>query len=120
MASVITAVSSGPALLSLGGYRDQKGIAAALAVSAGLTFETISGGGTVAAGKAAVVLDGQGVTLAAAPADQSRVVVISASEAAPVTVTAGAGDTINGIANTVVHRVAPLLYTSGTKDWTNM
>ena len=90
-----------------------------LAAAAGLSFETISGGGTVAGGKAAIVLDAQTVTLTDAPANGTVLLIVTSSANAPVQVNAGAGDTIGGNASTVVgdHAMIFTYATSGT-NWT--
>lgn len=119
MASVITAIDPVTAMLTLGGFRDNKNMVAALAAAAGLSFETISGGGTVAGGKAAIVLDGQTVTLTDAPANGTVLLIVASSANAPVQVNAGAGDTIGGNASTVVgDRAMIFTYATSGTNWT--
>lgn len=113
----ITVTNSATAIMACGGLRDPKGIASALSACSGLTWQLVTGGGVLAAQTMNVVQDGQTVTLVAAPADLTLVGVISASEAAPVTINAGAGDTILGSANIKTTRTLGLKYASGTKIW---
>jgi hypothetical protein len=120
MAQVITAVSGTTALMSCGGFRDNKNLAVGLAAAAGLTFATVTGGGNLLASTIYVVLDGQTVTLPAGPADTTIVGVINALPAVTLTVSAGAGDTtayptISGSAGAVF-----LKYASGTKIWSKI
>jgi hypothetical protein len=117
MASVITATSITNGLMACGGFHDHKGLAATLAAAAGYSPVTVTGGGTLSVNQVAFVLDGQGVTLPAAPANGSVIVVVCGTPSTPVTVTAGSGDTVAGMASMLVSMSLPFTYASGTKIW---
>lgn len=113
----IVVSNSVSAILACGGFRDHKGIASALAACAGLTWQTVQGGGTLLASTASVVLDGQAVTLVATPANGTTILVVSASEAAPLTINAGASDNIIGSSSVIITRTLGLTYNSGSHTW---
>ena len=105
--------------MNLGGWHDPKGVAAALVHALGGTCVTVAGGGTLSVSTLAVVLDGQGVTLPASPADDSVIVVVNAVPAVMLVVSAGVGNTVAGAATLGIGGNArSLTYHTGSTNWT--